>query len=87
MKYEPIDWRRKLTSRKLWVALVGLVTGVIMFFGGSEAVATQVGAIIMSAASVIAYVFGEGLVDAANTLTGGDHVDPGGDNTAEEMNE
>lgn len=60
-----IDWISKLTSRKFWVAVAGLVSGLIIFFGGAEATATQVTALIMSAASVVAYILGEGLIDAA----------------------
>lgn len=61
-----IDWISKLTSRKFWVAVAGLVSGLIIFFGGAEATATQVTALIMSAASVVAYILGEGLIDAAS---------------------
>lgn len=50
-----IDWKRKLTSRKFWTA-----------FGGAESTATQVTALIMGGATVVAYIIGEGLADAAN---------------------
>ena len=56
---------RKLTSRKFWAAVCGFVTGLLIFLGKSEQTATQVTALIMSAASVIAYIVGEGLIDAA----------------------
>lgn len=58
-----IDWKRKLTSRKLWIAVAGFVTGVIIAFGGTEERANTVSGCIMSAASVIAYTIGEGLAD------------------------
>ena len=61
-----IDWKRKLTSRKLWAAICALVVNIIIAFGGTQAVATQVTAIIMGTATVIAYIIGEGLVDAAS---------------------
>lgn len=64
-----IDWKRKLTSRKLWVAVVGLVTGLILAFGGDSETAETVGGCIMSAASVIGYLIGEGLADAGNAGT------------------
>ena len=51
---QKIDWVSKLTSRKFWVAVAGLVSGLIIFFGGAEGTATQVTALIMSAASVVA---------------------------------
>lgn len=60
-----IDWKRKLTSRKLWIAIVGLATGLIVAFGGSEETAQTVSGSIMSTASIIAYIVGEGLSDAA----------------------
>ena len=63
---EKIDWRRKLTSRKLWAAICALATNLIIIFGGKQEVAVQVTAIIMAGASVIAYIIGEGLVDAAS---------------------
>lgn len=55
--------RRKLTSRKLWTAIAGFVSGLMIYFGHSESEATQVAALIMSGASVIAYCVGEGLAD------------------------
>lgn len=61
-----IDWKRKLTSRKLWIAVASLVTNIILACGGTEAVAVQVTAIIMGGAAVIAYIIGEGLIDAAD---------------------
>ena len=59
-----IDWKRKLTSRKLWMAIVGFVTGVMIYMGRSTAEAEQIGCIIMAGASVIAYCVGEGLSDS-----------------------
>lgn len=61
-----IDWKRKLTSRKLWAAICALVTNLILAFGGQQETAVQVTATIMAGAAVIAYIIGEGLVDAAN---------------------
>ena len=54
---------KKLTSRKFWVALIGFITPLIIAFGASEAQAAQITGIIMSGASVVAYIIGEGLVD------------------------
>lgn len=63
---EKIDWKRKLTSRKLWAAVCGLVTNLIVLFGGTDDTAVKITAMIMAGASVVAYIIGEGLVDAAN---------------------
>ena len=64
-----IDWKRKLTSRKLWVAVSEFVTMLIVAFGGTESEATQVAALIMAGAGMIAYIIGEGLADAGNAGT------------------
>ena len=64
-----IDWKRKLTSRKLWMAIAEFVTMLIVAFGGSESEATQVAALIMAGAGAVAYIIGEGLADAGNTGT------------------
>ena len=61
-----IDWKRKLTSRKLWVALAGFVAGLIVAFGGDSEVAETVSGCILSGAAVVGYVIGEGLADGAN---------------------
>ena len=61
-----IDWKKKLTSRKFWAALAQFATGLIIAFGGTQETAVQVTALIMSGAAVVAYIIGEGLVDAAN---------------------
>ena len=61
-----IDWKRKLTSRKLWVALAGFVAGLIVAFGGDSEVAETISGCILSGAAVIGYVIGEGLADGAN---------------------
>lgn len=65
--HEGINWKSKLTSRKLWVAVAGLVTGLIIAFGGDDATAETVSGCILAGASVIAYIVGEGLVDASRT--------------------
>ena len=62
-----IDWIRKLTSRKFWVAVVGLVTSTMLVFGMAESEVSQIAGIIMQAATILGYIIGEGLTDASNT--------------------
>lgn len=59
-----INWKQKLTSRKFWAAIIGFVTPIMLAFGVSESVTAQVTAIITSGAAVVAYIIGEGFVDA-----------------------
>lgn len=61
-----IDWKRKLTSRKLWLSIANFVTLIIVALGYTDSQAAQVSAIIMAGASVIAYIIAEGLTDSAN---------------------
>jgi len=59
-----IDWARKLSSRKLWAAIAGIVTGLAMAFGLDEDTISTVAGAVVSVASVVAYVMTEGKVDA-----------------------
>lgn len=60
------DIIRKLTSRKLWLSVASFVSMLVIAFGVSESVATQVSSIIMAGATVLGYVIGEGLADGSN---------------------
>lgn len=57
--------KRKLSSRKLWAAIAGVVTGLAMVFGLDENVITDVAGAVVSVASLITYIITEGKVDAA----------------------
>ena len=59
-----MDWKKKLTSRKFWMAVVAFVTPLLLAFGVAENVVTQVTAIVMAGADVLAYIIAEGMVDA-----------------------
>ena len=61
-----IDWVRKLTSRKFWTAVASFVSMMIVACGGTDNQATQITALIMAGAAVVAYIIGEGLTDSAN---------------------
>lgn len=61
-----IDWARKLTSRKFWAAVVGFVTPLMTMLQVSESTAVQVTALIMAGGTLIAYIIGEGMADAAS---------------------
>ncbi len=61
-----MDWKQKLTSRKFWAAVAEFVTMLYIALGGASETATQITALIMAGAAVIAYIVGEGLIDAAS---------------------
>ena len=51
-----IDWKRKLSSRKLWAAAAGIVTGLAMVFGLDEGTISNVAGAVLSVASVVTYI-------------------------------
>lgn len=59
------DWIRKLTSRKFWLAIAGLVTGIVGFLKNPTTDTEVITGLIMALGSVVAYVIAEGMVDAA----------------------
>lgn len=72
---EIIDWKRKLTSRKFWAAVAGFVTGLILYAQNPTGSAEAIGGIIMSAGSVVSYIFGEGWSDSGNGTQTVMHID------------
>ena len=60
------DWIRKLTSRKFWLAIAGLVTGIVGFLKNPTTDTEVITGLIMALGSVVAYVIAEGMVDAAS---------------------
>ena len=60
-----IDWKTKLTSRKLWMAVAGFITGTVVLFTAGATAETITGC-VMALGSVVAYIVGEGLTDAAH---------------------
>ena len=72
---QKIDWVRKLTSRKFWTAVASFVSMMIVALGGTENQATQITALIIAGATVLAYIIGEGLVDAANKVPEGELIE------------
>lgn len=73
---EKIDWKRKLTSRKMWAAIIGFITSILAVFNLPEANVEQIIGIVSSVSILIAYIIGEGLVDAANAGTTSEQKPP-----------
>lgn len=60
-----IDWKSKLTSRKFWAAVVGFVSAILVACNIDNLTIEQVTAVITAGGVLIAYILGEGMVDAA----------------------
>jgi hypothetical protein len=60
-----IDWKTKLTSRKLWLAVAEFVGMLLLVvFGVAEETIEKVVALIMAGAGALGYIIAEGLVDS-----------------------
>ena len=76
-----IDLKRKLTSRKFWAAVVGVVSGLAMIFGldqgtistVAEAI-TKIAGSIMTFGSVLGYIVTEGMIDKASKTATDEHA-------------
>lgn len=66
MKNQKINWKQKLTSRKLWVAIIGIVAGLAAVFGVDENEYTAIAGAVIAAANAVAYIMGEAKIDAAD---------------------
>ena len=62
--------KNKLTSRKFWVAVAGIVSGIVLIANGNtvEGVSTLI-------ASVVGYLVAEGIIDAKKVKTITDTVE------------
>lgn len=59
---------RKLSSRKLWIAVVGIVVGLATTFGIQESEYNEVVGAVTTVASVVGYLLAESRVDAAGAV-------------------
>lgn len=59
------DIVRKLTSRKLWLAIAGVATGIAAILGADASEIQTVAGAVVSLVSAVAYIIVEGKVDAA----------------------
>ncbi|NDL68005.1 hypothetical protein [Anaerotalea alkaliphila] len=60
-----IDWKQKLTSRKFWAAATGFVTAILVILKVDQLTIEQVVGLVAAIGTLVAYIVGEGLVDAA----------------------
>ena len=61
---EPLKtMKTKLTSRKFWAAVVGVIMGVATVFGLDDGVISTVAGSVMTIASILGYILTEGIID------------------------
>ena len=62
---------RKLTSRKLWLAIAGIATGIAVILGADTSEIQTVAGAATSLLSAVTYIITEGKIDAARTALSG----------------
>lgn len=60
-----VNWTQKLTSRKFWAAIVAVIVSLCVLIGVPDVTQEQITALVMAVGGLIAYILGEGFVDAA----------------------
>lgn len=70
-----MDLKRKLTSRKFWLALIGFITPILVMYKVPQETIAQVTSIIMAGATLIAYILAEGFTDAMSDSIDMDGID------------
>lgn len=58
------DFVRKLTSRKLWMAIAGVATGIALALGADASDIQTITGAVTALVSAVAYIITEGKVDA-----------------------
>ena len=54
---------KKLTSRKLWIAIANFVTMLIVFTNSGDNSPERIYSLIMAGGTMVAYIVGEGFAD------------------------
>ncbi|MBQ9080972.1 MAG: hypothetical protein IJY27_07885 [Clostridia bacterium] len=60
-----MNWKQKLSSRKLWAAITAFVTALATVLGADALTIEQLAALISAIGVAVTYIIGESCVDAA----------------------
>lgn len=58
-----MNWKRKLTSRKWWAAMIGVAISLMVLLGVDSETSERITALITAVSSAVAYTLAEGFVD------------------------
>lgn len=62
------DWKKKLSSRKFWSAVIGVVLSIMVIYGSSDEEKTKITGLITACSTLIIYILAESNVDAKHTI-------------------
>ena len=57
---------KKITSRKFWVAVSMIVSGLLMMFGFAETSVETIAGAVIAIGGAVGYMIAEGMIDAKN---------------------
>ena len=60
-----MNWKQKLTSRKWWAAVTGVIVSVMVLMNVDSEQSERITALITAVSSAVAYTIAEGFIDAA----------------------
>lgn len=60
-----INWKRKLSSRKFWAAVSGVVISIMIIFGADSGSQEKIAGAITSAGVLVTYILAESGTDKA----------------------
>ncbi|MDD4564848.1 MAG: hypothetical protein PHE79_05155 [Eubacteriales bacterium] len=63
--------KQKLSSRKFWVALATIVSGILMMFGYAETDIQAVSGAVLTIGGAIGYMISEAIIDSQSVKGGG----------------
>lgn len=64
-----MNWKQKLTSRKWWAAVTGVVVSIMVLMNVDSEQSERITALITAVSSAVAYTIAEGFVDATAVKT------------------
>ena len=64
-----INWKQKLSSRKFWSMIIGVITALLVLFNVDELTLEKISALISAEGVLIVYILTEGDVDSTRALT------------------
>lgn len=61
-----INWKQKLSSRKFWAAVSGVVISIMIIFGADSGSQERITGAITATGTLVCYILAEGAADTAN---------------------
>ncbi len=61
-----INWKQKLSSRKFWAAVSGVVISIMIIFGADSGSQERITGAITATGTLVCYILAEGAADTAS---------------------